>query len=53
MFKLHGMRIDSGLNDIFFASSDNNGGSFGLARNLSNSAGSSNNPQIAASGNNV
>ena len=47
--------VDStpGNPDIFFAVSNNNGTSFGTPINLSNNAGSSTNPQIAASGNNV
>ena len=39
--------------DIFFASSNNNGVSFGTPINLSNNTGNSSNPQIAISGNNV
>ena len=43
----------AGSNDIFFAVSNNNGTSFGTPINLSNNTGSSEHPQIAASGNNV
>ena len=43
----------SGNLDTFFAASNNNGTSFGTPINLSNNAGSSLNPQIAASGNDV
>jgi hypothetical protein len=39
--------------DIFFAASNNSGTSFGTPINLSNSTGDSQNPQIAAIGNNV
>ena len=39
--------------DVYFAASNNNGGSFGPAINLSNTAGNSVDPQIAALGNNV
>ena len=39
--------------DIFFAASNNNGTSFGTPINLSNNTGNSEDPQIAASGNNV
>ena len=42
-----------GNRDIFFAVSNNNGVSFGTPINISNSPGSSTDPQIAASGNNV
>ena len=42
-----------GNRDIFFAVSNNNGVSFGTPINISNSTGSSTDPQIAASGNNV
>ena len=43
----------SGNFDIFFAVSNNNGTSFGTPINLSNTAGASQQPQIATSGNNV
>jgi Collagen triple helix repeat (20 copies) len=43
----------AGNNDIFFAASNNNGTSFGTPINLSNNAGVSSFPQIAAIGNNV
>ena len=43
----------AGNSDIFFAVSNNNGTSFGNPINLSNNAGVSSFPQIAAIGNNV
>jgi len=42
-----------GRDDIFFAVSNNNGQTFSTTLNLSNNVGSSSNPQIAATGNNV
>ena len=42
----------SGIPDIFFAASNNNGTSFGAPINLSNNIGGSQFPQIATSGNN-
>jgi hypothetical protein len=45
--------LTPGNNEIFFAVSNNNGTSFGTPKNISNSAGSSEQPQIAVSGNNV
>jgi hypothetical protein len=43
----------SGNDEIFFSASDNNGSTFSRPTNLSNNAGSSFEPNIAASGNNV
>ena len=53
MSMLHGKMAPPGNFDIFFAASNNNGTSFGTPINLSNNTGDSQNPQIAASGNNV
>ena len=42
-----------GNNDIFLAASNNNGTSFGLSMNISNTVGTSEAPEIAVSSNNV
>jgi hypothetical protein len=44
---------NGGADDIFFSRSVNNGESFSVPENISNTAGHSLNPKVAASGNNV